>query len=263
MKTNKTRKILAGALCTCAIMASLTAHAFAAETVYLEPREVTEELLTTRTPDTVIVEKVVGIVANDAGDGTIINARDPEYSYISYSGLGFQPLDIILSLETYNPNTTYTDDVITRQDFRIGSLRDFVAAPSLTGIVEDAFIRRFEELPRWAQPEMREILDAEYVNGGTDYAEDPDDINMYMSDIKTLLATFRMTSGSRHNQYPAAGTVSEIRDDTVYVTDSTGNIWSFDGAEDWQTGDQATMLMDDNGTETIYDDEILQVRYVG
>ena len=251
-------KIVATTLCTCAVIASMAAPAGAVQTRYYEPREVTEELLTNRTPETLIVEKMVGIVTNDAGDGTIINARDPEYSYISYSGLGFHPLDIVLTLDTYNPNTTYTDDVITRQDFRIGSLRDFCKMAD----AGDAFVRRFSDLPKWAQPEMREILDAEYINGGTDYAEDPDDINMYLSDIKTLLATYRMTKSSLHNQYPAAGTVT-VAGDTVYVTDSTGNVWSFEGAEDWQTGDQAAMLMDDNGTETIYDDEVLQIRYVG
>ena len=183
-------KILAGTLCTCAILAGLAAHAFATNTFYLEPREVTEELLTTRTPDTLIVEKMVGVVTNDAGDGTIINARDPEYSYISYAGLGFQPLDIVLTLDTYNPNTTYTDDVITRQDFRIGSLRDFCKMAD----AGDAFVRRFSDLPKWAQPE---ILDAEYVNGGTDYKTDPDDINMYLSDVKTLIVTYRMIHGRK------------------------------------------------------------------
>ena len=181
-------KILAGTLCACAILAGLAAHAFATDTLYLEPREVTEELLTSRTPDTLIVEKMVGIVTNASGDGTIINARDPEYSYISYRGLGFDPLDIVLTLDTYNPDTQYTDDVIVRQDFRIGSLRDFCAPVKAS----DEYIRRFADLPKWAQPEMREILDAEYVNGGTDYETDPDDINMYLSDVKTLIVTWRM-----------------------------------------------------------------------
>ena len=181
-------KILAGALCACAILAGMASQASAQDVKYYEPNEITEELLTTRTPDTLIVEKMVGIVLDDAGNGTIINARDPEYSYISYAGLGFEPLDIVLTLDTYNPDTQYTDDVIIRQDFRIGSLRDFCKM----AFTKDAFIRRFDELPRWAQPEMREILDAEYVNGGTAYDEDPDDINMYMSDIKTLIVTWRM-----------------------------------------------------------------------
>lgn len=183
-----TRKILAGALCACAILAGMASQAFAVNVRYCDPVEVTEELLTTRTPETLIVEKMVGIVTNASGDGTIINARDPEYSYISYAGLSFEPMDIILTLDTYNPDTQYTDDVITRQDFRIGSLRDFCKLAA----TKDAFIRRFDELPKWAQPEMREILDAEYINGGTAYDEDPDDINMYMSDIKTLIVTYRM-----------------------------------------------------------------------
>ena len=183
-------KILAGALCACAILAGMASQASAQDVKYYEPNEITEELLTTRTPDTLIVEKMVGVVLNDDGNGTIINARDPEYSYISYRGLGFEPLDIVLTLDTYNPDTQYTDDVIIRQDFRIGSLRDFVKVP--TAGLGDAFVRRFSDLPKWAQPEMREILDREYINGGTAYDEDPDDINMYMSDVKTLIVTWRM-----------------------------------------------------------------------
>lgn len=62
--------------------------------------------------------------------------------------------------------------------------------------------------------------------------------------------------------YPSGGIV-EVIDDTVYITDSTGNVWSFYGSEDWQTGDYAAMIMDNNGTDTIYDDVILQVCYIG
>jgi hypothetical protein len=65
--------------------------------------------------------------------------------------------------------------------------------------------------------------------------------------------------------YPMSGIVTEVnrQENRVVVTDSTGNEWEFDGAEDWHTGDIAAMIMEDNGTEEIYDDEIIDVQYDG
>ena len=51
--------------------------------------------------------------------------------------------------------------------------------------------------------------------------------------------------------------------DTVIVEDYSGNLWAFYGCEDWQIGDCVSLVMDDAGTEEIYDDEILSVRYSG
>lgn len=64
-----------------------------------------------------------------------------------------------------------------------------------TGILAagDKFIRRFEDLPEWAQPTIRELLDNGTINGGTN--DDPDDINMWMSDIKTICVVKRMLDG--------------------------------------------------------------------
>jgi hypothetical protein len=65
--------------------------------------------------------------------------------------------------------------------------------------------------------------------------------------------------------YPMSGIVTEVnrQEDRVVVTDSIGNEWEFDGAEDWHTGDIAAMIMEDNGTEEIYDDEIIDIQYDG
>lgn len=49
--------------------------------------------------------------------------------------------------------------------------------------------------------------------------------------------------------------------DVVIVKDSVGNRWEFYGVEDWQEGDCASLLICDNGTESIFDDEIHGVRY--
>ena len=51
--------------------------------------------------------------------------------------------------------------------------------------------------------------------------------------------------------------------DVVVCEDFNGNLWEFYGCEDWQIDDIASLLMNDNGTSTIYDDEIVNVRYNG
>ena len=51
--------------------------------------------------------------------------------------------------------------------------------------------------------------------------------------------------------------------DVVSCVDGTGNVWEFFGCEDWQEGDFASLLMNDKGTPSIYDDEIITARYAG
>ena len=71
------------------------------------------------------------------------------------------------------------------------------------------------------------------------------------------------TNGSE--MYPLNTVVDEIneKNDTVTCVDCDGNLWEFYGVEDWQEGDFATMIMDTCGTATIYDDEIVTIRYNG
>lgn len=63
--------------------------------------------------------------------------------------------------------------------------------------------------------------------------------------------------------YPKSGIVTEVNipANTVTVTDANGNGWAFYGTEDYEVGDAVAMIMDSKGTETIYDDEIVTVRY--
>ena len=52
--------------------------------------------------------------------------------------------------------------------------------------------------------------------------------------------------------------------DTVLLESSEGFLYAFTGAEDWGTGDCASVLMDDNGTpDDIFDDAILSARFCG
>lgn len=51
------------------------------------------------------------------------------------------------------------------------------------------------------------------------------------------------------------------KNDVVTVEDSAGNRWKFFGVEDWKVNDCASLLMWDNGTESIFDDEVHGARY--
>ena len=63
--------------------------------------------------------------------------------------------------------------------------------------------------------------------------------------------------------YPLTCEVIEVNraNDTVLAIDATGNEWEWTGIEDWEIGDCASMIMNDNGTDRIYDDAIISVRY--
>lgn len=85
----------------------------------------------------------------------------------------------------------------------------------------------------------------------------------------TIAATFdksicRLYNANQFSHlYPLTSTVTEISNNTVTVEDSNGNLWSFDGTEDWQVGDCCALIMDDNNTKDIRDDVIISTRYQG
>ena len=58
--------------------------------------------------------------------------------------------------------------------------------------------------------------------------------------------------------YPMTARVIEVNQSTGLVTveDSTGNLWDFEDAAAWHVGDFASLLMNDCGTASIYDDVI-------
>ena len=67
------------------------------------------------------------------------------------------------------------------------------------------------------------------------------------------------------NLYPLSGIVTAVdyRKDYIVIEDFTGNLWIWEGAEDWGVKDIASMIMDDKGTDSITDDEIVKVYYSG
>lgn len=66
-------------------------------------------------------------------------------------------------------------------------------------------------------------------------------------------------------QYAKTAKIIEVNriTDTVTCEDYNGNLWEFTECEDWEVGDIAALLMNNNGTENIYDDTIVEVRYCG
>ena len=65
--------------------------------------------------------------------------------------------------------------------------------------------------------------------------------------------------------YPETARVVELNYDEDIVTVETFNgfLFSFYGCEDYCEGDGVALIMDDNGTEKVYDDCIIMVQYCG
>ena len=65
--------------------------------------------------------------------------------------------------------------------------------------------------------------------------------------------------------YPLTAVVMEVnhKEDYILCVDYTGNEWAIDGAEDWMVGDIIAMIMDECGTDEIFDDAIVDYTYCG
>ena len=74
-----------------------------------------------------------------------------------------------------------------------------------------------------------------------------------------------ITNDTPSEDYALTTKVVELdrENDVVVCEDFNGNLWEFYGCEDWQIDDIASLRMDNNGTPTIYDDEIVSARYNG
>ena len=108
------------------------------------------------------------------------------------------------------------------------------------------------------------------------FFESLSDISLYsisMSLVCILLAIAAF--GTKSNEagvnlgqgwyYPLTTRVVEVDENADLVTceDFNGNLWEFEGCEDWQKGDICSLLMDSNGTKKIFDDKIMLAQYGG
>lgn len=83
--------------------------------------------------------------------------------------------------------------------------------------------------------------------------------------LAMILFMCMLTVGFIHTQenmtYAQIFQVVEIENDTIHLINWHGEEWLWDGAEDWEIGDYVAAIMDTNGTEIIYDDIIVSLRY--
>lgn len=66
----------------------------------------------------------------------------------------------------------------------------------------------------------------------------------------------------KFHTYTKQGLVIEIDRlaDVVACEDGEGNVWEFFGCEGWELGDIVNLEFNDLGTDTIYDDEIVEAK---
>lgn len=78
-----------------------------------------------------------------------------------------------------------------------------------------------------------------------------------------MIACVTCEAQTTHQLYALTTVVVNVDydNDVVTVEDFNGFLWEFEGCEDWYEGDCCAMVMDDMGTDFIFDDEILSTRY--
>lgn len=84
-------------------------------------------------------------------------------------------------------------------------------------------------------------------------------------DIPVTEITTETETTLSDNYYPAIGCVCgfDKANDLVIYTDCNGNEWDFPEIQDWEEGDMVALIMNDKGTEGIYDDEPVTWIYCG
>lgn len=87
--------------------------------------------------------------------------------------------------------------------------------------------------------------------------------------ITTPVSAAPTTDGEYKDLYPLTGIVTEVEhmEDTDLITMTTANgnqfSWYTDSTDDWFINDLASCIMNSNGTDEVYDDEIVDAHYVG
>lgn len=87
--------------------------------------------------------------------------------------------------------------------------------------------------------------------------------------IATPVSAAPTTDGECKDLYPLTGIVTEVElmEDTDLITMTTANgnqfSWYADSIDDWFINDLVSCIMNSNGTDEVYDDEIVDAHYVG
>jgi hypothetical protein len=77
--------------------------------------------------------------------------------------------------------------------------------------------------------------------------------------VLTVVLLFIGFVGYTEAHYTRDVVVVEVQDQEVTVEDKQGNLWCFNGT-DYTVDQEITVVMYDNHTGTMYDDEIVKVR---
>lgn len=84
--------------------------------------------------------------------------------------------------------------------------------------------------------------------------------------ITALMATtYIIGTLNKGTEYPTCGEIVSVNyeTDVAVFEDFNGFQWGFYGVEDWMVGDTIAVIMNDKGTPTIFDDEIVDMKYCG
>lgn len=85
----------------------------------------------------------------------------------------------------------------------------------------------------------------------------------YTLALITFVMALSFTLAANAERYPLTAIVTENDNGVITCVDYRGEGWVFDDGIDWEIDDVLSILMDDNDTETIYDDKIVSVFYGG
>jgi hypothetical protein len=67
-------------------------------------------------------------------------------------------------------------------------------------LAKEGFVTEISDAPAWAKPELRVLLDAGAINGGTDADVNPNDVNMPIEDVKVALICKRYVDHALGNK---------------------------------------------------------------
>ena len=76
-----------------------------------------EDITSRQERNALVIERLVGVVLNEDGDGRVLNTSDPYYNYISYRSVpNAHTGDIVVTYCIYDPSTDVEDDIMERFD---------------------------------------------------------------------------------------------------------------------------------------------------
>ena len=83
--------------------------------------------------------------------------------------------------------------------------------------------------------------------------------------LLAMVITALLCQSALADTYPTLFVVTEVDEvsDSMLMVDFNGQLWEWYGIEDTFPGDMIAAIMDDLGTNEVYDDEIVAIRYCG